>query len=306
MNLNLTPGFNPTNVEEFDCINYKHFKFASGEHHIVIEDDLSEEWDEVDVHITTRLNNMDDLGKLMVAREALSQVGWLGKVWLTVPYFPGSRQDRRNQYGEALTVKVYADIINEMEFDDVTIFDPHSDVTPALLNNCSPKSNHKFVENCLIDLDPEWNNDYLIISPDAGSNKKINSLMQYLRLPSDKLVKCDKYRNTLTGKIERFEVYSPDLTGQTCIIVDDICSNGGTFMGLAKELIELGADKLYLIVTHGEFGHDVSKTLGNLSQYFTKVFTTDSFRDYDKKYFEALEHYNGKDYSNFLIKKNYV
>jgi len=306
MILNLTPGFNPTNALEEECIDFKHFKFASGEHHIVIKDDFNEFSEPTDVNITTRINSMDDLGKLMVAVDALSQTGWLGNKWLTIPYFPGSRQDRRNQYGEPLTVKIYADIINDMEFDGVSIWDPHSDVTSALLENVSVINNHKFVDRCLTDMDPNDTTDYLIVSPDAGSLKKVNSLLKHFNFGSNRLLKCDKDRNPLTGKIESFEVHSPDLTGKTCVIVDDICSGGGTFIGLAKELKELGCHDIYLIVTHGEFGRDVSSTLNKLSDHFNKVYTSNSIRDYNKKWHEAIEHYNGTNYSNFLITKDYV
>ena len=52
---------------------------------------------------------------------------------LFLPYFPGARQDRVMVAGESLTVKVYANLINDLKLNKVTIFDPHSDVTPALL-----------------------------------------------------------------------------------------------------------------------------------------------------------------------------
>jgi len=38
--------------------------------------------------------------------------------------------------GEALSVKVFAGLINNLNLTSVTIFDPHSEVISALLNNC--------------------------------------------------------------------------------------------------------------------------------------------------------------------------
>ena len=80
-------------------------------------------------------------------------------------------------------------------------------------------------------------------------------------------------RDVKTGKLSGFKVYSDDLEGQDCIIVDDICDAGGTFMGLATELKKKNAGKLFLAVSHGIF----SKGLDNLTQYFDTIFTTDSF-----------------------------
>lgn len=58
--------------------------------------------------------------------------------------------------------------------------------------------------------------------------------------------------------------------GDDILIVDDICDGGATFLKIAKELPNTN---LYLYVTHGIF----SKGLGDLSRYFIKIFSTDSF-----------------------------
>jgi len=67
-------------------------------------------------------------------------------------------------------------------------------------------------------------------------------------------IKCDKTRNPATGEIIDFNVYSDNLNGAPLFIIDDICSNGGTFLGLAQKLKDKGAGDLHLIVTHGEWG----------------------------------------------------
>ena len=74
----------------------------------------------------------------------------------------------------------------------------------------------------------------------------------------------------LTG----FKVYAEDLKGCDCLIVDDICDGGGTFIGLANELKNKNAGKLYLAVSHGIF----SRGFDDLEKCFTKIFTTDSIK----------------------------
>ncbi len=294
--LNLTKGFNPFNADLEDSIKFESFYFSGGEPHIKI---ISNFDNLTDVIVTCRLNNMNDVGMLMVATEALRQTGWLSNSFLFIPYFPGARQDRRMIVGEPLTVKIYADIINSLGFDEVNIFDPHSDVAPALVDNSITTTNHKFVQVCLEDITITNGGStldnyvyYNLISPDAGSNKKIYKLSQYLskvtesyhsqlRLTDeglfggeDKIIKCDKTRDVKTGALSGFEVYSDDLQGRDCIICDDICDGGGTFIGLAKELKKKNAGDLYLIVSHGIF----SKGLKELSKYFKQIYTTDSWR----------------------------
>ena len=65
-----------------------------------------------------------------------------------------------------------------------------------------------------------------------------------------------------------------DIKGKNILIVDDICSRGGTFYHSAKKLKELGANKIYLYISHCE------NTIleGDLltSGLIEKVFTTNS------------------------------
>ena len=82
-------------------------------------------------------------------------------------------------------------------------------------------------------------------------------------------------RDVKTGKLKEFIVYANDIDNQDCLIVDDICDGGGTFIGLAEELKKKGAGKLYLAVTHGIF----SKGFDGLDQYFEQIFTTNSIKE---------------------------
>lgn len=296
--LNLTKGFDPFGVNDTEKVKYdktvsfESFFFNGGEPHIKLKGSKTQGTWGVgeELTITTRLNSMNDVGLLMVAVDAVKNTLYKGQLHLFTPYLPGARQDRLMVGGEPLTVKVYANIINSMNFDSVTIFDPHSDVAPALIENSSVVDNHKFVNHCIVDIHSEIGEHPLrIISPDAGSNKKIDKLMISLskswRLP---LTKCDKHRQQSTGKLFGFEVYAEDLNGVDCVIVDDICDAGGTFMGLAEELKNKNAGDIYLIISHGIF----SAGLKNLSRYFKKIYTTDSWRtefDWEQKEREPIE-----------------
>jgi len=274
--LNLTKGFNPFNAKDYELIAFESFFFSGGEPHIKL--DMSTfNGKKQDVQVSIRLKSMNDFGMLAVATEALKQCGKLGNCYLFIPYFPGARQDRRVVDGEPLTVGVFAHFINELQYDNVEIFDPHSDVTPAVIQNSDPINNHKFVRKVrgILMGDDKPISAFHYISPDAGSNKKIFKLMQELDPRGFcSVVKCDKTRNTENGKITNFEVYKDDLEGKPCIIIDDICDGGGTFIGLAEELKKKNAGDIYLAVSHGIF----SKPLRQFKDsFFKKIFTTDSW-----------------------------
>lgn len=248
-------------------IAFESFVFNGGEPHIkILEDNIGDE-----ITITHRINSFNDFGLVLLATDALKRMR-VTKINLFIPYFPAARQDRVMVTGEPLSVKVYADVINAQEYNQITIFDPHSEVTPALLNNVKVIHNYEFVKQCLDAIEEE----VLLISPDGGALKKIYKVSEYLG--GIEVVECSKKRDVKTGQLSGFRVYEEDLKGKHCVIVDDICDGGGTFLGLAKALKEKNAGKLGLIVSHGIF----SKGFSSLTQSFDTVFTTNSFKNVDE------------------------
>lgn len=262
MILNLDNNFKPFQGEEIAC---ESFTFHGGEPHIKIKAnfDISKP-----IMITHRLNSFNDLGLLCIAVDAFRRMG-VKVISAFIPYFPAARQDRVMVMGEALSVKVYADIINQLNLEKVYIFDPHSEVTPALLNNVSVISNHDFIQNVVTRI----GTNLKLISPDGGALKKIYKVSEYLG--GIEVVEASKSRDVKTGKLTGFKVYHDDLEGNDCLIVDDICDGGGTFIGLAEELKKKNAGKLYLAISHGIF----SRGFEELSKHFEKIFTTNSFKD---------------------------
>ncbi|MFT7899589.1 ribose-phosphate diphosphokinase [Tenacibaculum ascidiaceicola] len=267
MILNLDKNFTPYGTK--NSIDYNFFTFSGGEPHIKI---ISEFENVTEVTITHRIQSFNDIGTLLLATNALKNMG-IKKLHVVLPYFPAARQDRLMVSGEPLSVKVYADIINAQNYESVTIFDPHSEVTPALLNNCKVVDNHKFIKQ----VTQQLSDDLILISPDGGALKKIYKVAAHLQ--NYEVVECSKSRNVKTGQLTGFKVYTDNLQGKDCLIVDDICDGGGTFLGLAKKLKAKNAGNLYLAVSHGIF----SKGFEELEKYFTKIFTTDSFKTTENK-----------------------
>ncbi|MFW0717367.1 ribose-phosphate diphosphokinase [Pedobacter sp. N23S346] len=261
--LNLDPSFTP--LGENNSITHKSFLFAGGEPHIKIDGNFDQK---EPVTITQRINSFNDLGLICITVDALKRMG-VKEIHLYIPYFPAARQDRVMIPGEPLSVKVYADIINSMALASVTVFDPHSEVTPALLNNCITISNHEFIKQVIAKIGSEVK----LISPDGGALKKIYKVSEFLG--GAEVVECSKSRDVKTGRLSGFKVYAEDLCGADCLIVDDICDGGGTFNGLAEALKAKNAGKLYLAISHGIF----SKGFDELSKYFEQIFTTDSIKE---------------------------
>jgi len=294
--LNLTNDIKPDEFIGFTSkiLDYEYFQFSGGEPHIKIHSSVSD-----NIIIIARIATANDFMKLCVANNAIEGVLLNKKkskiLYLT--YFPGGRQDRRVNYGEPLTVKVYADIINSMNFDKVFILDPHSDVTTALVNNSEAELPFSTVSKTIADVySKKENNQFSIIIPDQGATKRVNTLVSSTGLDFT-TVQCLKHRNFSTGKIDNYQFYSEkSIEGNVCLVIDDICDGGATFIELAKQLKSKNVSKIYLYVTHGIF----SKGLKELSELYDGIYTTNSIRSsYDPtfslendKYMHKLKIFN--------------
>lgn len=280
MKLNLDTNFNPIVNADFgvsqDTITADLFQFSGGEWHIKVN--KFHHYKDYKVVITNRLKDGNDLLKVFIAKDALERMG-VKRFELIMPYIPYARQDRQCAERESFSLKVFANLLNTAKFDKVTVYDAHSDVAPAIIENCVNISNTRFVEMAL----EKIGEDVILISPDSGANKKMNKLFSDIKqkhrfseeFKELSIVKCDKKRSTVDGSLSGFEVFSDDLKGRSCLIVDDIIDGGATFIGIAKELKKKNAGNIYLFCTHGIF----SKGFEDLAKHFELIFTTNSIKD---------------------------
>jgi ribose-phosphate pyrophosphokinase len=254
-------------------IKFKISKFPDGQQTI----DLTNFFLARSVRIQSRLNNFKDLELILCANQALQNLG-VGKVHLYVPYFIGSRSDRKFQEGGINYLKqVICPIINSQNFASVTVIDSHSDVLEACLNNYVKEDNHRLVEWSLSQIDNK--NDaqdrICLVSPDAGAYKKIFDVAKRFKI--EKIITATKVRDMKTGNILHTEIPVLDQHNDlTYVIIDDICDGGRTFVELAK-VIKDGRPtaKVFLIVTHGIF----SAGFKILNEYIDGIFCTNSYRD---------------------------
>jgi len=181
------------------------------------------------------------------------------KTTLQINYLPYARQDKDVTNDTTFALHSFAKLLNALEFTDIHINDPHSDKALDLINN-----SYKFypVHNLVEAL--EDTKSELVVYPDKGALKKYS---EFYNLP---YVYGEKDRNQLTGVIERYELKG-NVKNQNVMIVDDICDGGMTFILLAKELYNAGANSVNLFVTHGIFSKGI-KVLkeANIKRIFTK------------------------------------
>lgn len=222
------------------------------------------------VRISWQFESNEELVLLMFITKHLKNMG-VSNIQLMMPYIPNARQDRVKTAEDVFTLKYFAEFINSLGFSEVIVFDPHSYVSEALIDRIVVMTPEYIVQEVVNQIYNDTNNEPLMaFFPDEGAMKRYNGM---LGMPYAFGI---KNRNWRTGEIKDLSVAGETdlIKERNVLIIDDICSKGGTFYYSAKKLKELGAKKIYLYVSHCE------KSIFD-GQVFTsglidKVFTTDS------------------------------
>lgn len=233
--------------------------------------------DDRNVRVAERINSYEDLFYVAAIADVIKHNNLADTMELYIPCMFGQRSDRRFEEFQSFDLKLIADVINSCGFDKVTVLDPHSDVTLALLNNSQKESSFEYVKQAIKhyhDYNAAHYNgsvDPVLVSPDAGAYKKVFDYGQKLGL---EVVAAVKHRDK-SGRVDL--KFMGDVKDKVCFIIDDLCDGGRTFLVLADELRKQGAREVYLYVTHGLF----SKGFAELSKVVDRIYCTNSVGDVD-------------------------
>jgi ribose-phosphate pyrophosphokinase len=267
---------------------YKAFKFPGGEIHFKLSEETTKELTNLpapqDIFITTRPTSAESFLLLIIALETLCK-DFRNDVLVYLPYMPYQQADRDFSVGECFSLKTITKILNMMPPQvSYVIFDPHSDVAPALLDNGVIETNEDFIKDVLTNIDNmsqtstkeyKLSEQLVVLSPDAGAYKKIYKLCDAIGF-NGQIESANKYRDTETGDLE-VRLSLDDFEGKDVLIIDDICMGGRTFIELAKLLHRRNVRNVYLAISHGVFSNGFEE----LSGLFTGIFTTNSYRSTD-------------------------
>jgi ribose-phosphate pyrophosphokinase len=200
-----------------------------------------------------------DIMKLIVLKGYIDQTGTEARLNMT--YLPYSRMDRVNdEY--VFTLKTFCKFINGLNFEKITVREAHSNAIDIALDRCWKWS---WIEPAIDVMREGFLLDKYdtIMFPDAGA------LVRYKKLDiGDKnIVIGSKVRDFKSGNIESYSIVG-DVTGNV-LIVDDLCSRGGTFIEASVELKKVGAEEVDLIVCHCEKNVFTGKLFDHIETLFT-------------------------------------
>lgn len=201
---------------------------------------------------------------------------------LFMPYIPNARMDRVKDSEDVFTLKFFAEILNSLGLKKATVFDPHSNVSQALIENIDIVQPKEIIEKVIGNIVSVEGKTPFMFYPDEGAGKRYSGM---ITLPYAFGI---KKRDWKTGDILGLDIAGnvDEIKGACVLIADDICSRGGTFLRSAKKLKEVGAENVYLYVSHCE------KTIldGELlrSGLIKKVFTTNSICNLNHELIEII------------------
>lgn len=245
-------------------LSFKLFNFPDGQPHFeLLTDPVEDSFHEATIE--TAIRNPTELFQTLLVADTLRNVGY--SCALDIRYLMGARMDRAIDCHQPFTLQRVAQQINSGGFSKVRVLDAHSDATCRLIRNCTnvlPFAAFGQARSCSPDI---------FVIPDKGAISRCEKLFgfsDYLQVMS-----CGKRRDPQTGALAGFEILSGenyvDRGRSICMLVDDLCDGGGTFVGLAKELRKAGANKVFLYITHGIFSK------GLPLEGIDRVFTTNSY-----------------------------
>ena len=185
-------------------------------------------------------------------------------VYLAVPYFGYSRQDKRFKPGEVISARAIADML-ATQCDGLTVLDLHA---PQVLENLEiPVAFTSAMPELANHLQSEVKPDF-ILSPDKGAIDRASQVAELIDCEFSYLEKTRIDAHTIIHKAKDL-----DVQGKVVAIVDDMIATGGTICRAADALRSQGATEVHAACSHGLF---TGGAIRRLTQFVDGVHATGS------------------------------
>ena len=185
-------------------------------------------------------------------------------IYLAIPYYGYSRQDKRFSKGEVISAKVIADLFAR-SCDGMAILDLHE---PAVLEDMDFPV--KFISAMPEVADRLANvvKPDFILSPDKGAISRATEVANLIGCEFSYLEKTRIDAHTIEHTPKDL-----DVNGKVVAIVDDMISTGGTICRASDALRRQGAKEVHAACTHGLF---TGGAISRLANHVDGVHSTDS------------------------------
>ncbi len=217
-------------------------RFSDGEIAFEVEENVRGK--EIFVIQPTCSPTNENLMELLVMIDALKRAS-AAKITAVMPYYGYARQDRRSRSARvSISAKLVAKIIEQSGANSVLTIDLHADQIQGFFD--IPVDN---VYSSPLLLGDIWRQQYenlIVVSPDVGGVVRARALAK--RLGDADLAIIDKRRPK--ANVSEVMHIIGDVSGRTCILVDDIVDTAGTLCHAASALKKHGALNVVAYCTH--------------------------------------------------------
>ena len=182
-------------------------------------------------------------------------------ITLVCPYFPYSRSDKKDKSRMPIMAKLMCDLIKISGADRIITIDLHSAQIQGFFEG--PFDNLYAINHLINAIKTDFDmKDCIIVSPDAGGEKRAAAWSSKLDIPYTFLTKSrDHNKVSVIAKHEL--VHQLDFSNKVAILIDDIGDTLGTLCSAANILKNKGTNKIIAVVTHGIFS---GKAFDNLNK----------------------------------------
>lgn len=245
-------------------------RFADMEIFVDIDENIRGE--DVFLIQSTSFPTNDHLMELLISIDALRRSS-ARRITAVIPYYGYARQDRRTGSRTPITAKLVANLITTAGAHRALMLDLHAGQIQGFFD--IPTDNLIASPVFVPDMQRRFaGKDVMIVSPDIGGVVRARAIAK--RLNAD-LAIIDKRREA-AGVSEVMNVIG-DVSGKTCILIDDIVDSAGTLCNAAVALVDHGASEVYSYVVHGVLSGAAVERVENSP--IKKLITTDSIMPSD-------------------------
>ena len=185
------------------------------------------------------------LMELLIIVDALKRAS-AKSITAVLPYYAYARQDRKEKGRVPITARLVADLLERAGVSRVLTMDLHTEQVQGFFD---VPVDHLYARPLFVKAIKALKlKDAVVVSPDVGSNKMVRRYAEDLKVD---LAIVDKRR--VNGHNVAANALIGNVVGKEAILVDDICSTGGTLEKAAQICIREGAKSVFAVVTHGLF-----------------------------------------------------
>jgi len=198
-----------------------------------------------------------------------AKLGSAKRITAVIPWFPYARQDRKAKPREPISARLVADILQLAGADRVLTMDLHAGqiqgffTIPVDHMTSLPLFARHFRDLGL------YGDNIVSVAPDAG---RARHAVRFAEMIDAEFAIMHKQR--LSGDSVSVTEVTGKVRGKTAIIGDDVTTTGGTLIAGAQALMEHGAEKVYVFVTHAPLSTEGLERLSNAD--FAGIVVTDT------------------------------